>query len=120
MSYAESYKRDRNWYIEGRLNYDRTFGDHKVSALFLYNQSRNYYPLYADGTVASFQYLPRGYVGFVGRATYGYKSRYLADVNMGYNGSENFAPGKPATDFSRRLHRLGAVGRAFHEELAMA
>lgn len=94
LSYAESYKRDRNWYIEGRLNYDRTFGDHKVSALFLYNQSRNYYPLYADGTVASFQYLPRGYVGFVGRATYGYKSRYLADVNMGYNGSENFAPGK--------------------------
>lgn len=94
LSYSEDYGRDRNWYLEGRLNYDRTFGDHKVSGLFLYNQSRNYYPKKNDGTNAPYQWLPRGYVGFVARATYGYKSKYLLDVNAGYNGSENFAPGK--------------------------
>ena len=37
LNYGETHKRDRNWYIEGRLNYQRTFGDHKVSTLFLYN-----------------------------------------------------------------------------------
>lgn len=62
------------------------FGDHKVSGLILYNQSRNYYP-------DSYTYLPRNYVGLVGRATYAYQSKYLLDVNVGYNGSENFAPG---------------------------
>lgn len=94
LVYSEVYDRDRNWYIEGRVNYDRTFGDHKVSGLFLYNQSRNYYPKKTDGNDATYQYLPKGYVGFVARATYGYKSKYLLDVNAGYNGSENFAPGK--------------------------
>lgn len=97
LSYSEDYGRDRNWYLEARVNYSRSFGssgDHKVTALFLYNQSRDYYPTYSNGATASYQYIPRGYVGFVGRATYGYRNKYLVDVNIGYNGSENFAPGK--------------------------
>lgn len=94
LSYSEDYGRDRNWYMEARLNYDRAFGDHKVSGLFLYNQSRDYYPLTQGGWRADYQYIPRGYVGLVGRATYNYQTKYLFDVNVGYNGSENFAPGK--------------------------
>ncbi len=86
LNYSESNKRAQNWYLEARADYSRTFGDHKVSGLLLYNQSRNYYP-------DTYTYLPRNYVGLVGRATYGYRSKYLLDVNMGYNGSENFAPG---------------------------
>ena len=38
--------------------------------------------------------IPSGYQGLVGRVTYGYKNRYLAEFNVGYNGSENFAEGK--------------------------
>lgn len=87
LTYAESQNRDQSWYLEGRINYDRTFGDHKVSGLFLYNQSRDYYP-------GSYTYIPRGYIGYVFRATYSYRNKYMADVNVGYNGSENFAPGK--------------------------
>src|SRR3546814_3398453 len=37
--------------------------------------------------------LPYNYIGTVGRATYGYDGKYLAEVNFGYNGSEQFAPG---------------------------
>lgn len=77
----------RNWYLEGKLNYSRKFGDHKVTGLALYNMSRKYYP-------GSPRYVPRSYLGLVGRATYDYKSKYLVDMNVGYNGSENFAPGK--------------------------
>ena len=94
LSYAESQGRGQKWYIEGRINYDRTFGAHKVSGLLLYNQSREYYPKKSDGSDAPYQFIPRGYVGLVGRATYAYRSKYLFDANIGYNGSENFAPGK--------------------------
>ena len=94
LSYAESQGRGQKWYIEGRINYDRTFGDHKVYGLFIYNKSREYYPKKSDGSDAPYQFLPRGYVGLVGRATYAYRSKYLFDANIGYNGSENFAPGK--------------------------
>ena len=95
LTYSEDYNTDRNWYVEARLNYDRKFGDHKVTALMLYNQSCNHYPLKRDGsTQADYPFIPRCYVGVVGRATYDYRTKYLLDVNMGYNGSENFAPGK--------------------------
>lgn len=94
LNYSEGYGRDRNWYLEARINYDQSFGLHKVSGLVLYNQSRDYYPLNPDGGAASYQYIPRGYVGLVGRATYSYATKYLLDANVGYNGSENFAKGK--------------------------
>lgn len=82
-----STARWRNWYLEAALNWNRSFGDHDLTALVLYNQSKNFYPsTYSD--------IARGYVGLVGRVTYDYANRYLAEVNFGYNGSENFAPGK--------------------------
>ncbi len=88
LSYSESSDDDKSWYLEGRIDYSRKFaGKHAVSALLLYNQSRDYYP-------SQYEYLPRGYVGWVGRVTYGYRDKYLVDISAGYNGSENFAPGK--------------------------
>lgn len=71
-------------YMEAQLNYARRFGKHDVTAMVLYNQ--NDYRYQAE--------LARRYQGIVGRATYGYDDRYLAEVNFGYNGSENFAKGK--------------------------
>lgn len=95
MQYGEGYSRARNWYLEGGLNYSNTFKQvHRVSVLLLYNQNRVYYPTKPDGGEMDYQYIPRSYVGLVGRASYGYNSRYLFDINIGYNGSENFAPGK--------------------------
>lgn len=78
----------RNWYAEASFNYNRKFGSHNVGALLLYNQSKRYYP---GGT---YNDTPSGYVGLVGRVTYDYANKYMVDMNMGYNGSENFAPGK--------------------------
>lgn len=79
--------KSRNWYMEAAFNYARDFGDHHVTRLVLYNQSKSYYP-------STFSDIPQGYVDIVGRATYDWKSRYLAEVNVGYNSSENFAPEK--------------------------
>ena len=37
--------------------------------------------------------LPRAFLGYAARATYAYKSKYLAEVNLGYNGSDQFDEG---------------------------
>lgn len=86
-SYREGdYGKARDWYMELALNYNRKFGDHSVTALLLYNQSKRWYP------GGNYDYIPTGYVGLVGRITYDWKTRYLAEFNVGYNGSENFNP----------------------------
>lgn len=41
LSYTSYANGERALYLEGRINYDRLFGKHRVGALFLYNQ-RNY------------------------------------------------------------------------------
>ena len=101
---TEQNGKGRNWYMESSFNYNRTFGEHTVSGLLLYNQSKEYYPsTYSD--------LARTYVGIAGRATYDFKSRYMAEFNIGYNGSENFAPGKRFGVFPS-----GSVGWVVSEE----
>lgn len=92
LGYNESSWPDRNWYAEASLNYANSFGLHNVSALLLYNQSKTYYPW--DSQSSAYRSIPKGYVGLVARVTYDYNHRYMLDLNMGYNGSENFAKGK--------------------------
>lgn len=90
LSYTEDIGRSRDWYIEAAANYKRDFGKHHVTGLVMYNQSMTYYP----AGPSEYLSIPRSYIGLVGRVTYDWNTRYMADVNMGYNGSENFAPGK--------------------------
>ena len=92
IPYNEGKWGSRNWYAEASFDYARRFGKHNVGALLLYNQSKTYYPWDRDGSI--YQSIPKGYVGLVGRITYDYDTKYLLDLNIGYNGSENFAPGK--------------------------
>ena len=109
LSYSESTDDDKSWYLEARVDYKRKFArKHNVSALFLYNQSRDYYP-------SKYSWLPYGYVGFVGRATYSYADKYLVDISAGYNGSENFAPGKTRYGF----FPSGSLGWVVTEEKFM-
>lgn len=84
---------DRRMYIQAMVNYNRTFGGaHNVSGMLLYNQDQ-YNVNNPDGNdlIAS---LPQRKQGLAGRLTYAYKYRYMAELNFGYNGSENFAKGK--------------------------
>ncbi|MCW3091465.1 MAG: TonB-dependent receptor [Ferruginibacter sp.] len=76
----------RTVYTEFALNYNRTIGDHTITALAMANLNKKFDPNLAYS-------LPHAYESVVGRVTYGYKGKYLAEFNMGYNGSENFPPG---------------------------
>ena len=78
---------DRRIFIQAYLDYKRKFGVHDVNAMLLYNQDQldNNKP---DNLLSS---LPRRQQGIAARLSYAYDDRYLAEVNFGYNGSENFA-----------------------------
>jgi len=71
-----------NLYYETSLNYGRSFGKHNVSALALFNRQQK-------NSTTDFPYYNEG---LVGRATYDYDHRYLLELNIGYTGSERFAP----------------------------
>jgi len=73
----------RRVYMEASLDYTHSFNSHTVTALVLFNAQKTYSP--------SLQYnVPEGLMGVVSRITYNYKGRYLAEGDLGYNGSENF------------------------------
>ena len=77
-------------YVEGSLNYNRLFNDvHRVGALFLYNHKIHTKTQAGSSDAA----LPYKSQGIAGRLTYAFRDTYFAEVNMGYNGSENFARG---------------------------
>ncbi len=80
---------DRSFYLQGQLNYSRTFEEHNVGAMLLYNQTQ--YDVNNPSNLNNS--LPKRKQGLAGRVNYVYGSRYLAEANFGYNGSENFAEG---------------------------
>lgn len=83
-----------NYYlnIQYSINYERDFGPHHVTGMALL-QRDNWQKYVTNGTATNSNYLPYNMLGIAARATYGYDSRYLAEVNIGYNGSEQFAKG---------------------------
>jgi TonB-linked SusC/RagA family outer membrane protein len=86
FGFAQSGTYNRRITAEYGIDYKRSFGAHNVTGLLLYNQQKTFDPALAF-------LVPKGYQSYVGRATYDYSGRYLAEVNVGYNGTENFAPG---------------------------
>ncbi len=89
--------------------------DHRVSGMFLYSvrsKSKNRPVNYIDA-------YPTKNMGIAGRFTYAFRDKYFAEFNFGYNGSENFAPGKRYgffPSYAVRIHDqqrkiLGAAAR---------
>lgn len=99
---------NRRIYAEAMFDYNRTFGKHDVNAMFIYNQDESVNNVPGNNVINS---LPRRKQGIAARASYAYDGKYMAEINIGYNGSENFAKG----------HRFGlfpsvAVGYNLSEE----
>ena len=91
----------RDLYYEASLSYANTFGNHGITALALFNRQKKEYE--AD--------YPFKNEALVGRVTYDYSHKYLIEVNIGYTGSERFAPGKKFGFFPS-----GAFGWVLSEE----
>lgn len=79
-------KQNSTFYFEGSLNYNREFGKHSISNLLVFQARET-----LNANEGSLQLsLPSRNLGLSGRATYSYDSRYFAEFNFGYNGSERF------------------------------
>ena len=78
---TEQARKDLN--IQASLNYARVFNnDHDVSAMFLYN--------YQGTTDDKNAAVPNNFEGYSLALSYKYKSKYLFDLNMAYNGTDRF------------------------------
>jgi TonB-linked SusC/RagA family outer membrane protein len=74
-------------YLQGSLNYARTFNKHEVGGLLT-----SFISSFESGNAGSVTAsLPQRNTVLAGRATYAYDNRYLLEFNFGYNGSERFA-----------------------------
>jgi len=90
LDYGESSTGERVMYLEGNLSYERSLGSHSIGAMLLYNV-RNRLVSTSGSVVGSIPYRNQA---LAGRLTYSFRDKYLAEVNAGYTGSENFEPGK--------------------------
>ncbi|RCH55351.1 TonB-dependent receptor [Mucilaginibacter hurinus] len=75
--------------FQAYLDYDRLFGKHHFSSLLLLNQTHETFrqpTLFFSGILAP----PIKFRGYSFRGGYDYASKYLIDVNIGYNGSDRF------------------------------
>lgn len=89
--YEKNGNGHRRYYMEAALDYSQIFNEqHRVSALFLYNMSD-----YANLTAGNLTHsIPYRSLGIAGRGTYSYADRYFVEANFGYNGADNFRPGR--------------------------
>lgn len=80
----------KTYYFETRANYERAFGDHRVTGLVNFNlEDKSSSEFNTDLTA-----IPKRYVALSSRATYSYKDTYMLEGNIGYTGSEAFENGK--------------------------
>ncbi|MDY5857809.1 MAG: TonB-dependent receptor [Porphyromonas sp.] len=83
---------DRRYYLQSILNYERSWGNHNVSGMMLFNMDEyNNNVVDNDDLIAT---LPKRRMGYAFRAGYDYARKYMLELVAGYNGSENFAEGK--------------------------
>ena len=111
----EYQRHTKNTAINANINYDRDFGGHHVTALAGFEQNAyrldyfkagiNYYDSdlldeFFAGTADKSWYAINGYAretarrSFFGRIGYDYKSKYLFQALVRFDGSENFPEGK--------------------------
>ncbi len=86
FGFNEEIFKKRKVYGEFGIDYSRKFGYHTLGGMVLYNQSKLFDPQLDFA-------IPNGIQGIVSRVKYDFANRYMAEVNIGYNGTENFAPG---------------------------
>ncbi|MDR2955154.1 MAG: TonB-dependent receptor [Prevotella sp.] len=88
LNYAPGEKTvNSEMYIEGSLNYDRTFNEvHGVSGLVVFTLKDRL----SGNSSSLIESLPYRNVTTAARFTYSYSNRYYTEFNFGYNGSERF------------------------------
>ena len=91
--------------LQLKVGYARRFGKHNINSILVYNQQKT----------TSGNSIPSALMGYAARVEYGFAEKYLGEVSLGYNGSENFAKGHRFGFFPS-----GSLGYVISEEPFMA
>ena len=87
LNYSKELVTSRAKEFKTQFIYDHVFGTkHRVGSMLMYYQ-RDYINGNAGTSILALPYRKQG---IAYRATYAYDDRYMAEFNLGYNGSENF------------------------------
>lgn len=88
LDFSQGNSGNRQNTLQGQINYDRSFGDHHVTGMLIYNQLSQMNPY----QTSYLQYFPHREQNYAAKAGYSYKDKYFFEFNLGYNGSEDYAP----------------------------
>lgn len=104
--FSEDKKTDpmRRTNLQLKLAYTRRFGQHNINSILVYNQQKT----------TTGKNIPSALMGYAARIEYGFADKYLGEVSLGYNGSENFAKGHRFGFFPS-----GSLGYVISEEAFM-
>ena len=113
-SFTEGARWGANWIWTNQLTYDKTFGDHKITALAAYEAVKtgigrelsasrgNYfsndvsYRTLTNGAsinaATSDFYTPTALVSLIGKVDYGFRNKYLVSATVRRDGSSKFGP----------------------------
>ena len=94
LAYGDAEHSYRQYYLEAKANWNRTFGDHTFGALLEYymkDEKDSQWGAIDDLGISS---IPKRHQNLSGRISYDYKNRYFIDANFGYTGSAQFKKGE--------------------------
>lgn len=110
-----AFQRNNDYQLNAQVSYNRTFGEHAVDALFVYEQAEGYMNKF-DGRRNDFSVIVKDQwfatsgsaidssvdgsesesarISYVGRVNYSYANKYMFTASVRRDGSMLFAPGK--------------------------
>ncbi|NDV63670.1 TonB-dependent receptor [Bacteroides sp. 224] len=93
MKQDKATEGDKRYFLQASLDYSRLFAaKHRVGVFaMVYQEEKSDVNFKSEDLIGS---IPRRNLAYSGRFTYAYKDKYLAEMNWGYTGSENFERGK--------------------------
>lgn len=91
MTQSSENNGSRRIFLDLLLSYNRDFGPNNIGANLKYTYDNDIRTQNIGDDIKNS--VSRKNMALAGQISYRYKSRYFADVNFGYNGSENFADG---------------------------
>lgn len=90
LDFSQSNSGNRQNTLQAQINYAKTFGDHSVTGMIVYNQLSAMNPF--NNTYLN--YITHREQNYAAKLAYSYTNKYFFEFNLGYNGSEDYAPSK--------------------------
>lgn len=90
LNFGQKNSGNRQNTLQAQINYSKTFGDHSVTGMLVYNQLSAMNPF----NNSYLNYIAHREQNYAAKLAYSYTNKYFFEFNLGYNGSEDYAPNK--------------------------